>query len=160
MTAVSESLAGLRVEPMVLPVDGLSVEFESDPKACKSRTALDRNTRILLPDGRKMRVSDRFWNSWSSLFNLSRSTFDYFSHEEVFKRLAGVRQDRVRVTAQLDGASGATGTLLSCTNPAKPLLPVDEIRSLTDRYAGRGLAYSDGVVTASFDCPFPLDFEI
>jgi len=72
-------------------------------------------------------VSDRFWLSFSSLFGLSQSVFSYRQPEEVFDRITQVKGDTVRVAyEELPGSDVIDGRLLSGTNPAKPLLRVDQ----------------------------------
>ncbi len=152
-------LSDLSVESQILPMNALRVAYDRDPSQCKSRRQVDVSTRVLLPDGRDMRVSERFWTSWASMFGLSRSVFDYFTPEEVFDRITRTRGDNVRVTFE-QPVSHIGGRLLSCTKPGKPLLPKTHAERLIDQFAGEGVSYADGVVTARFDCPFPLDFEI
>ena len=151
------TLDDCRIEAVTLPLNQLSVEMQKPLKECKSRRQIDDVTRVVLPDGRRMRVSDRFWASFSSLHNLGRSTFTYFSHPEVFQRITEKTGNAVRLAfeAQADG-----GRLLSCTNPAKPLLRLDEARELVARFNGTATGYGQGVVTATFDCPFSSAFQI
>jgi len=150
-------LSDLNVESVIVPLNSLSVEFGREPKECRSRQEADQHTRIVLPDGRKMHVSGRFWGSFSSLLNLNRSVFDYFSHEEVFDRITNTKGQSVRVACE---TNGDTGKMLSCTNPAKPLLRLDEVRMLADEFSGSGVSYSEGIVTATFECPFPANFKV
>jgi hypothetical protein len=147
----------LKIDSMVVPLSSLSVEFERSAKECKSRRETDRHTRIVLPDGRRMQVSDHFWSSFSSLNNLGRSVFSFFSHGEVFERITQTTGNPVRLALE---ASGDGGKMLSCTNPSKPLLQLDEVRQLVARYAGTSTNYAEGVVTATFECPFPANFTI
>jgi hypothetical protein len=58
------------------------------------------------------------------------------------------------------GGQALDGTLLSCTNPTKPLLPIDEAIGLIGRYDGSAMNYADGEVSAMFDCPFPTPYTI
>ena len=132
-------------------------ELAKPLKECKSRREIDTVTRIILPDGRRMRVSDRFWSSFSSLHNLGRSTFTYFDHPEVFERITQKTGNHVRLAFE---ATDDGGRLLSCTNPAKPLLRLDEARDLVSRFDGIASAYANGVVAATFDCPFTANFKI
>jgi hypothetical protein len=156
-TKMVNRLENLNVESVVVPLNALRVESERPAKECRSRRESDRHTRIVLPDGRRMQVSDRFWSSFSSLLNLSRSVFDYFSHEEVFDRITRTRGQSVRVACEI---TGDAGRMLSCTNPAKPILRVDEVRSLTEEFGGTGISYADGIITSTFECPFPANFQV
>jgi hypothetical protein len=150
-------LSDLSVDSMIVPLNTLGVEFSREPKECRSRQESDRHTRVVLPDGRRMQVSSRFWSSFSSLLNLNRSVFDYFTHAEVFDRITKTKGQAVRVACQMNGD---TGTLLSCTNPAKPILQLDEVRQLVEEFSGSGVNYNEGIVTASFECPFPANFQV
>jgi hypothetical protein len=96
---------------MVTPLNTLKVEFERQPKECRSRYEIDGYTRIVLPDGQKMQVSQRFWNSFCSLENLSRNVFDYFTHEEVFDRITQAKGHSVRLAVEANPEG--TGQLLS-----------------------------------------------
>jgi len=146
------SINSLNVESMIVPLNSLKVEFERTRKECKSRLEADDHTRIILTDGRRMKVSGRFWSSFSSLHNLNRSVFDYFSHEEVFERITRAKGHEVRIACELEGDGGR---MLSCTNPSKPLLKVDDVRHLAEEFDGKSMSYSEGMVTATFDCRSP-----
>jgi len=110
-----------------------------------------------------MKVAPRFWNSLCSMYSMSRSTFDLFTHEEVFNRLSDVKQDSIRLTAeyhQNGEHNGIHGTVLSMTKPTKPLLPVHDVAKIINKYKGDSVTYKEGVVTASFECPFPTPYTI
>src|SRR5689334_2413168 len=127
------SIENLSIEAAVLPLSNLAVEFEKPIGECKSRREADPYTRIVLPDGRRMRVTDRFWSSFSSLHNLGRSVFAFFSHGEVFERITRNTGNSVRLAFE---SAESGGRMLSCTNPAKPLLRLDEVRELVNEYDG------------------------
>jgi hypothetical protein len=150
-------LENVNVESVVVPLNSLRVEFDRSPKDFRSREESDRHTRVVMPDGRRMQVSGRFWGSFSSLLNLNRSVFDYFSYEEVFDRITRTKGQSVRVACEVIGEGGK---MLSCTNPAKPILRVDEVRALTSEFEGTGISYADGIVTSTFECPFPSNFKV
>jgi len=165
MVSAMTDLSRIKIDTMVLPMDSLSVDFIRSPDDCKSRAEVDRNTRMVLPDGRRLEVSNRFWNSWCSLQNQGRSVFDLFSHAEVFSRIVAERGDRVRIAIETydnknDVNGKLDGRLLSCTNPTKPVLPVSNAANLVFAYDGRSAQYEDGIVTAIFDCPFPTPYNI
>lgn len=156
--------ADVKIDIDIIPMDAMTVEFLRDPDDCKSRAEIDSYTRIILPDGRRCRVSGRFWNSWCSLQNQGRSVFDLFSHAEVFSRIQKNRGDKVRIAVESadtpDGGKINNSKLISCTNPTKPLLPIGEAMNLVHRYEGDRLTYEDGEITATFDCPFPTPYNI
>ena len=156
-------LADLKIEHQILPLNGLRVEYPKDPKVSQSRKKIDKLTFITLPDERKLAVCARFWNSFCSLHNLSRSIFDYYSHAEIFERITTVRGTMVRVSLEGSGPADvpiSIGTLIACTNPSKPVLQVQEIKNLVDTYAGQHITYESGIVQASFDAPFPQQFQV
>lgn len=157
------------VETRIIPLDQLRVTFKDGKKSSDylSRKSLDKDIRLETPDGMKLRVSDRFWLSFSNVFGLSRSVFNYWSFDEVFNRISqGNSLDakrNVRIAYERDKAGNhalGDGRLLSCTNPAKALLTVNEVNQLVERHRGKRVKYEKGVAQVSFDCPFPLDFKI
>jgi len=154
------SLNNLSIETHTIPLNQLHVELDRDRDQINSRKQLDRHTRILLPDGRRTRVSGRFWSSFSALYGLNRSAFDYFTHSEVFDRVTQVRKDEVRVSIEHHNDSNIEPRLLSLTNPTKPVLRLEELQRLVDEFDGDQVSYADGVASASFDCPYPLNFTV
>jgi len=157
------SLNGIRIETLSLPINKLSLEFTCKPDDCKSRREIDNHSRIVLPDGRRLTISNRFWNSWCSLYNQGRSIFDLFSHAEVFDRIYRERGDMVRLaieTNQVSYNEATHGKLLSCTSPKKPLLPLADAVALANKYEGNAVQYNEGIVTGVFDCPFPTPYHI
>ena len=156
------TLDGLSIGSQTLPLNTLRVEYEDrKPEECKSRAEVNWATRVVLPDERRLYVSDRFWLSFSSLFGLSQSVFSYWKPEEVFDRITQVKGDTVRVAyEELAGSDVIDGRLLSCTKPDKPLLRVDQAQGLVDQFDGKGLSYGNGIVTCRFDCPFPMEFNV
>ena len=154
------SLNDLQIESQILPINGLKVDFTKDPKACKSNAERARNTWIIVPDGRKFQVSSRFWVSFASLFNLGINLFAYFSYDEVFARLTEKKGKSVRITMEGSNGTMETGMMLSCTDPSKPLLKVEEVRTLVHLHDGVNAMYEAGIVQASFKAPYPQEFSI
>lgn len=165
MVSSVTDLAKVSIDSVLLPMNALEVEFMHDPNECKSRKEIDKYTRIKLPDGRRLIVSDRFWNSWCSLQNQGRSIFDLFSHAEVFERIHKTIGTRVRLAIELSkqpdiGGNVTDGKLLSCTHPTKPILPIADVVELITKYDGTAVQYEDGVASGTFDCPFPTPYNI
>jgi len=160
------SLQNIKINTLSLPMNKLGVEFTKPPAECKSRREIDTNTRMVLPDGRRLKVTGRFWNSWCSLQGQGRSIFDLFSHGEVFDRINREREDTVRVAIEASdpmqdiGGTVLDGYLLSCTNPKKPLLPLVDAAALVNKYEGADVQYEEGVISATFDCPFQVPYNI
>ncbi len=158
-------LNNVKIKTMALPINRIEVDFLKDPSECKSRKETDRNTRIKLPDGRRLHTTDRFWTSFCSLQSQGRSVFDLFAPSEVFDRIHKKKKDTVRIAIEEDikpdvGGTTTHGRLLSMTNPLKPVLGIHEVKGLVDRFNGDNVTYEDGVVTAAFDCPFPTPYQV
>jgi len=98
--------------------------------------------------------------SFSSLHNLNRSVFDYFTFAETFKRIAEVKGDPVRLTYEAPTDASQVGRLLSCTKITKPLLRLPQVSQLVDEFHGMNATYAGGVVNVDFECPFPMEFHI
>ena len=165
MVSSVSDLSKVSVDSVLLPMDALKVEFMRDPNECRSRHEIDTYTRIKLPDGRRCVVSDRFWNSWCSLQSQGRSVFDLFSHSEVFNRISKTVGSKVRVAIEANkrpdfGGQVIDGELLSCTHPTKPILPMADVVELINKYEGKSVQYERGVVSSTFDCPFPTPYTI
>ena len=165
MVATDTDFTRINIDTVALPMDALKVEFMRNPDECKSRAEVDDYTRMTLPDGRRCKVSKRFWISWCSLQNQGRAIFDLFSHAEVFTRIQRQRSDQVRIAIERGlgpdiGGNVIHGTLISCTNPRKPLLPLNNAVEIITKYDGDAAMYEDGVVTATFDTPFPTPYCI
>ncbi len=146
----------LEIEPITLPLNRVQVSSGEQEKAAR-RTV--RPVEMALPGGRSVWLTDRFWQSFSTLFGLSQGVFEYFGPEEVFDRITRVREDPVRICLETRRGR-TTGRALTCTDPSRPLVPVDEARRVIDRYGGDEVSYGDGVVTASFECPYPIELRI
>lgn len=156
----------VETESRLLPLSDMKVSFEKydDYEHFKNRGQADRNTIITLKDGRRLGISPRFWQSFSMMFNLNRSTFNYFKHDEVFERISEKnKKANVRITYEKyaqAGFNGTDGQLLAISAPTKAMLHMDEANSLISRYGGKKTSYRDGVVIASFDSPFPMEMDI
>lgn len=102
-------------------------------------------TWIVLPDGRKLEVTDRFLKSLAARFHVSAAFFKYFKPDEVFARLQEVHP-RTRVRLMID-----KGRALAMSNPAKPFVQPEDLcrllREQGDRVAD--VQYHNGVVTST-----------
>jgi hypothetical protein len=153
------TIADLVIENMIVPLNALKVNFTQDPKTLKSTAARDKATRIIVPDGREFEVSTKFWTSFCSLHDLNRNFFHYYTHQEVFERITTVKGNNVRISIeQWNGRPG--GKLVACTGPGKPILKPNEVGNLIEAYSGTQVTYKDGVIQASFECPFPQKFLV
>lgn len=167
--AAKNPLADLSIESKILPLRAMKVEFVGPDnvvltgKDFKTRRAMDQAIRLVFPDGRKYMVTDKFWQTFCMHVGLSRNAFDYFNFDEVFNRVSDRKQNNVRLTfenfRQANDTLGS-GKLLSVTNPLKPLLHTDEAQALIQKYGGTGVVYNNGKCGASFNCPFPMEFDL
>lgn len=172
---MSNSELSVNLKTSILPINQLKVELEDEIKPeingekrdvrsdrFQSRDKLDKKLRIVTPDGRKLLVSPRFWRSFSNALGVSRNIFDLFDYNEVFQRIADRRSENIRICSEIytEENGYAHGKLLSCTNPNKPLLTVDNVNELVQKYEGYDVTYKEGQVTAMFDCPYPMEFSV
>lgn len=101
--------------------------------------------------GRAVRPSQRFWNSLHHRFGFTSNIFRYFSHEEVFARIAAVApNDQIRWCLHAD-ADGQGGTLLAVTNPAAAVITHDDLVHVLGRYDCKAMRYHNGVVTSEHE---------
>lgn len=97
-------------------------------------------------DGEPFQPSERFWTSLYIRYGFSKSFFNYFTHEEVFSRIADVSpNDRMRFCIERDQKTGQ-GQLLAVSNPAKSVVRHDELMELLELYQGNRIVYHNGVV--------------
>lgn len=109
-------------------------------------------------EGRPMRPSKRFWNSFFTRFGFSDTVFKYFDHHEVFQRISQrAPDDLIRFCVETD-AEGKQ-TLLAVSNPKRPVVQPTEIFELVHRYDGERVNYGEGVVT-SFHVPSSGDGDV
>jgi len=162
----TETQLNVRVETLVVPLNQLRVMLPEGTTKL-NRKQMDKKLLMELPDGRQLLVTPRFWHSFSTLFRLNRSVFDYWQFDEVFARISQSRDQKVirlcyEYWPDRAAESGAklVGQALSCTNPTKARLTVDDVSGLIERHGGTGVNYAGGVVNVAFDCPFPLEFQV
>ena len=106
-----------------------------------------RHVNEVLLNDEPVRPGKRFWNSLHLRFGFTANIFRYFSHEEVFNRIAEVApNDRIRWCLERDDDGDAR--LLAVTNPAAALMPHDDLMDLLGRYGGGEVKYADGVVSS------------
>ena len=93
--------------------------------------------------------SDRFWKSFFARFGISQSIFRYYSHSEVFSRIADRSKDStIRYCAvRRPGKDG--GRLLGISLPGKPLITYTAATELLQKHRVSHYYFdSDGVVTS------------
>lgn len=103
--------------------------------------------------------TERFWTSLHSRFGTNKAFFDYFSHVEVFERIAQTKnEDRVRICVERDDAG--QGTLLAVSNPQKPIVVYNDLLEILNTYGGMKIEYSKGQVTSMHTPRVHTPFEI
>jgi hypothetical protein len=130
------TIGGLRVETR-------KAEDAKDLKSGRSRQAVVTDVLI---DDEPLTPTERFWNSLYIRYGFSKSIFSYFTHEEVFARIAEVSpQERIRYCIERDEETGA-GRLLGVSNPKRAVVGHDDLMELLEQYRAEGLTYHNGVV--------------
>ena len=92
--------------------------------------------------------SNRFWTSLYARFGFNKSFFKYFSHEEVFNRIADVESNK-SVRLCIERKPNQIGCLLAVSNPTKPVVRYDDLAETLDRYQSDNVTYLNGVVQSS-----------
>jgi len=157
------SLTGVDIEYAVIPVSSLKTCFIGDKTKFKTRREENDNMRLQLSDGRVMAVTDSMFDTFAKMFGLSRTTFDYWSGEDVFKAVGLKNTGGVRLCFDVSAKNkknDTSGSVLSFTNPNRAVLDKDGAIELIKKYSGTEVTYQDGVISASFDCPFQTSFQI
>jgi hypothetical protein len=144
----------LGFEYQYLPIGDLQVKTEEDPKTGKQDvTALVINDEELEP-------TQRFWTSLFSRYGFNKAFFSYFSHAEVFQRIAEKEaNDRMRLCIERD-LHTKSGKLLGVSNPSKPIVVADELMNLLTEYKGANVAYHEGIVESTHEPTRMINLEI
>lgn len=99
----------------------------------------------LYMDGRSVIGTKRFWTSLQSNFGFSKNIFKYFSHAEVFNRIAEV-SPRSELNWCIE-ANGDEANMLAVTNPGKASLRYNDAIELINKHGGEDkYEYSDGII--------------
>ena len=121
-------------------VRDLSVLTAEDPKNGK------RVVNTVVVQGEPVKPTRRFWTSFYARYGFGGQFFKYFTHDEVFRRIAEVEsQDQLRLCIERGG--DGENHLLAVSNPAKPLVMYDSLIETLRRYgaAERGIVRSCGL---------------
>ena len=96
-----------------------------------------------------LRPSTRFWNSFFSHFGISSSIFRYYSHAEVFSRIAKRSKDST-IRYCVDRRRGRRGArLLAITRPGKPLITYTATMQLLQKHRVSDYHFDrNGIVTS------------
>ena len=133
----------LKFDYGIASVKELGVELALDQKG-KSTV-----TRVKLKD-RSLRPTKRFWNSLHLRFGFTDNIFRYFSHQEVFQRIAErAPNDELRYCIEDDGNGDAK--LLGVTSPTAPVIRHEELADLLKKHGSSETRYHEGMVTSRHD---------
>lgn len=120
-------------------------ELQVETKVAQDKRRRRPVTEVLI-DEEPLKPSERFWTSLYIRYGFSKSFFNYFTHEEVFARIAEVSpNDRMRYCIERDEKSGR-GRLLAVSNPKRPAVRHEDLMELLELYQGSGVSYHNGIV--------------
>lgn len=109
--------------------------------------------KSIIIDDEPIVPTSRFWNSLYARYNLNKSFFKYFSHNEVFERIVEKEtESTVRVTIERDTKTGDS-RLLSATGLNRPVIVYDDLLEVLDNFGiGQGtISYENGVVISTHE---------
>jgi len=142
----------------VAPLGSFRVFHESalNPKKVVKRV------NMVEVNGNTFQASDRFWNSLLSRYGFGDSTFNYFSHKEVFDRIVQVKgNDELRYT--IEGSDQDTAKrpakMLAVVSAKAKIPEIPELLKLFGKFEGRDLTYSGGTFVSRFN-PFSGEREV
>ncbi len=96
--------------------------------------------------GRNVKASGRFWNSLHTRFGFTSNIFKYFSHAEVFGRIAEVApSDELRTCVENNDGER---TLMAVANPTAGFIKHDDLMGLLEKSGVEGTTYANGVITS------------
>ncbi|MFN3198127.1 MAG: DUF932 domain-containing protein [Bradymonadia bacterium] len=99
-------------------------------------------------NGESLKASNRFWTSFFHRFGVSERIFRYFTHDEVFNRIAQ-ETGNAAVNFCIERGEAGKGTLLAVTNPTKASLHYEDAMRLVRNSHGADVQYGNGVVTST-----------
>lgn len=122
------------------PINDMKAVTGMNPKTGKEEV-----TGVIVK-GEEYRPSTRFWTSLFARFGFNGAFFKYYSHEEVFTRIAEREsRDNMRICIERNGTTG-NNTLLAVSNPVKPIVDHTDLMEKLDLFSGENIKYADGVV--------------
>lgn len=131
-----------RFEYRLAKVNEFAVATKEDPQSGRPYV-----TAVTL-EGEALSPSERFWTSLYARYGFSGSFFNYFTHDEVFGRIASRESDNVRVCIERDSDTGK-GRLLAVSSPKKPIVRHDDLIETLSRYRTEKITCADGVVEST-----------
>jgi len=115
------------------------------------RTEKNQHGRVteqyLAHEGEEFKLTQRFWNSFSSRFQLSPNVFNYFSTEEVFNRVASVQGKKADIRLALLTDTGHNSAL-AVSSPEGALMSLEGTETLLGSAKAESIGFLNGVVTS------------
>jgi hypothetical protein len=148
MVAASTALSNVQFDYCLLPINDMSVETKPDTKTGRLKVeAVMVNDEPLLP-------SQRFWTSLFARFGFNKSFFTYFTHAEVFDRIAHGGVDgtatsdamRLCIERKTDEDGNLISTLMGVSSPSNPVVEFPALVEQLDRYNGQSVDYANGEI--------------
>jgi len=132
---------------------GLAVKYETlglqDLEIGARVGTFGRRTSFLkVSSGDEYACSQRFWGSFCSRFQISETVFNYFSHEEVMKRIVDVVKGDGQVRICLVDNEGKK-EVMALTNPASPVINPADLELVLKEGKGTDLSYSNGSIRSN-----------
>jgi hypothetical protein len=128
-------------------IGDLEVETTEDQKTGR------KIVQNILVNDEPIKPSNRFWNSLYARYGFNKTFFKYFDHDEVFNRISERESnDRMRICIERDTESDGdddNSSLLSVSNPTKPVVIYDDLMDTLERYNGENVSYHDGIVEST-----------
>lgn len=124
------SLKDLKVQPIA-----------DEKNAKKNRVTIELEGKAYLP-------TSRFWRSFFNRYHISESVFRYFSHEEVFQRIASkIRADDFRYCIE-ERENGAS-ILLAVSSPERSVIRSATVQTVVENFGSLGTEYHEGFITST-----------
>ena len=125
---------------------------EFEPRTGEHRTVKGRQIlqSLVHPKHGRLYPSTRFLGSVMARFGFSDNIHNWFSHEEVLRRIGErAKDDHVRICVQHGPGSQFDGTLLGVSGADKPVIRHPDALGLLDQYGGTAISYANGVVSST-----------
>lgn len=127
-------------------INNLRVQTAVDPKNGKNIV------RSVIVNDEPLQATERFWTSLFARFGFNQTFFKYFDYHEVFDRITKVESsDRLRLCIERskDKNGVPTNRLLAVSNPAKPIVPHEDLMGMLETFGHEGVAYSNGIIEST-----------
>lgn len=132
---------------------GLTFEYKiASLREFQMETAYDDKGRAKCKSmefcGEVVKPTDRFWTSFMARAGFGKAIFKYFTHEEVFERVADtLKSDEFRFCLERK-QDREQPRLLAVSAPTSAYMAFGSAMDLLNQWGGGGIKYSDGVITS------------